>query len=402
MADTTRNIWKKDKNEEEKTPGRKKHPVLLAFVSFFLILVVVLGVVLLAAYRDGTGFDVLRRYLHYGKAEEVSGTSVYDYDADGTNHFAVLENHLVVLSETSLKVLSSDGETVWETSVNMSAPALSKGGAYAAAYDVGGTKVYILDAYGEVMTLDTERMEEGEGRIIAVTMNEEDWLAVTMEKQKYKSCVQVYDPEMKLAFVFNSSRRFAMDACVMGDGERLAAVTLGQEDSRFVSNVVLYELTADEPLADYDIEDGLLIELCADGDQIIALSDTSLTCADGKGNITGTYVYGDVYLREYDLAGDGFAALQLNRYQSGSIGQIITVGTDGTELGVLEVSEEILDISAAGRYLAVLYANRVVVYDPNLQVYASLTGIDQVRGVLMRPDGSVLLLSAESAQLFLP
>ena len=78
------------------------------------------------------------------------------------------------------------------------------------------------------------------------------------------------------------------------------------------------------------------------------------------------------------------------------------MGTDGTQLGSLDVKEEILDISAAGRYLAVLYADRVVVYNPDLQVYASLTGIDQARGVLMRPDGSVLLLGAESAHLFLP
>ena len=401
MADTTRNIWN-DKEEEEHKPGRRKHPILLAFVSFFLILVVVLGVVLLAAYRDGTGFDVLRRYLHYGKSEDASGVSVYDYDADGSNHFAVIENQLVVLSETSLKVLSSDGDTVWSAAVNMSAPALVQGNTLAAAYDVGGTKVYVVDSYGEVVTLDTSEMEHGEGRIIAATLNDEDWLAVTMEKKKYKSCVQVYDPEMNLAFVFNSSRRFAMDACVVGDGECMAAVTLGQEDSAFVSNVILYALTEEEPFADYDIMDGLLIEAGADGDQIIAVSDTCVTFADTKGKITGTYSYGEGYLREYDMAGDGFVALQLSRYQSGSLGRVVTVGAGGTELGSLDVSEEVLDLSAAGRYLAVLYANRVVVYDQNLQTYATLAGIDQVRGVLMRPDGSVLLLSAESAQLFLP
>jgi len=401
MADTTRNIWN-DRDGEEQQVRRKKHPVLFSLLSFLLVLVVVLCVVLFAAYRDGTGFDVLRRYLHYGKAEEVGGASIYDYDADGTNHFAVLEDHLVVLSETALQVLSPDGEIVWSASVNMVAPALSKGDSYAVAYDVGGTKAYIVDCYGEVMTLDTSDMDKGEGRIIAATMNEEDWLAVTMEKQKYKSCVQVYDSEMELAFVFNSSRRFAMDAVVVGEGERLAAVTLGQEDSTFVSNVVLYELTKEEPLANYDIADGLLVAIQAKQDQIISVSDTCLTYADKEGNIVASYGYGEAYLREYDVTGDDFAALQLNRYQTGSLGRLVTVGTDGAELGVLDVSEEILDISAAGRYLAVLYADRVVVYNQNLQVYASLAGIDQVRGILMRPDGSVLLLSAESAKIFLP
>ena len=101
---TKRNIWNDDDEEELQKP--KKRRALWGILGFFLILIVVLGVVLLAAYRDGTGFDVLRRYLHYGHAEEAGGESVYDYDADSGNQFAVLEKHLVVLSDTGLKILS--------------------------------------------------------------------------------------------------------------------------------------------------------------------------------------------------------------------------------------------------------------------------------------------------------
>ena len=34
------------------------------------LLAAVLGVVLVAAYRDGTGFDALRRLCYYGSGEE--------------------------------------------------------------------------------------------------------------------------------------------------------------------------------------------------------------------------------------------------------------------------------------------------------------------------------------------
>jgi hypothetical protein len=67
-------------------------------------------VVLFAAYRDGTGFDALRRYLNYGKeATVVDGNSLYDYDASSNNRFAVLGNRLVVLSDTRLRLLDPDG-----------------------------------------------------------------------------------------------------------------------------------------------------------------------------------------------------------------------------------------------------------------------------------------------------
>ena len=92
----------------------------------------------------------------------------------------------------------------------------------------------------------------------------------------------------------------------------------------------------------------------------------------------------------------------LNRYRSGSVGRLVTVDKDGEVLGYLDVREEVLDISASGRYLAVLYSDRLAVYNQDLQPYATLQGTGDARGVLMRSDGSALLLSAGSASLFLP
>ena len=96
MADTTKDIWNDNDGEEEQKPRKK----LRGFLVFFLTLVAVLAVVVFAAYRDGTGFDVLRRYLNYGGAEKAGSESVYNYDASSSNRFAVLGDRLVVLSDT--------------------------------------------------------------------------------------------------------------------------------------------------------------------------------------------------------------------------------------------------------------------------------------------------------------
>lgn len=194
------------------------------------------------------------------------------------------------------------------------------------------------------------------------------------------------------------------DACVV-DGKHLAAVTLGQEAGTFVSNIVLYNLEKAgevEPAADYDVEDGLVAAIAEQDGRILTVSDTCLTIADPNGEVQNTYSYASAYLRGYDLGGDGFAALLLNRYRSGSVGHLVTVGEDGEEIASLEVTKEVLDLSAAGRYLAVLYTDSLVVYNEDLQAYATYEGTDYASGVLMRPDGSALMLSMESASLFLP
>ena len=64
----------------------------------------------------------------------------------------------------------------------------------------------------------------------------------------------------------------------------------------------------------------------------MTVSDTALTYAGQDGEIRATYSYSGSYLREYDLNGDGFAALLLNRYRSGSVGRLVTVDTDGQEI----------------------------------------------------------------------
>lgn len=384
-----------DREEQEERP--KRHRVR-HFLLFFLILVVVLAVVAAAAYRDGTGFDVLRRYFTYGSAEKGNSSTGYAYDASPNNRFAVLNDCLVVLSGTKLQVLDGDGKQVYATSVSMSAPALVSGGGRAVAYDVGGTELYVVDQTGELLHLTTDESEP----YFAATLNREGWLAVTSGKKNYKGCVSVYNEKMHKAFVFNSSERFVTDAYVTDDCKELAAVTLGQEDSVFVSNLVLYGLTGTKPKANYDVKDGMVLSIGSLDGKIATVSDSCLTFAGTNGKVLASYDYAGGYLREYSLDGDGYAALLLNRYQSGSVGKLVTVDTDGKAIASLDVSEEVLSISAAGRYLAVLYADRLVIYNEELQEYANLSGTDYAKGALVRSDGSALLLSEDSAKLFLP
>ena len=207
---------------------------------------------------------------------------------------------------------------------------------------------------------------------------------------------------MEEIFLYRASKRFVMDARVTDDCSMLAAVTLGQEDSVFVSNVVLYELDEEEPAADYDVSDGLAAALGELDGEIVTVADTCLTMASRAGEITAVYPYGGAYLREFDIGGDGFAALLLNRYKSGGLGRLVTVSPAGEEIASIDVNREILGISAAGGYLAVLYMDSAVIYTEELEVYASTEETDYARDVLMRPDGSALLLASESARLFLP
>lgn len=392
MADKKTNIWDDD-DEEDQPPKRHR---LRKFLIFFLLLLAVLGVVLAAAWRDGTGLDVLRRFVSYGK-NEGDGTAGYVYDASTGNRFVKLGETLAVLSDTSLSLLDENGGTIWSATVKMETPALVEGDGMAAAYDIGGTALYVFNASGLVYQLEANSSET----FLAATLNADGDLAVTARKQGYKAAVSVYDAAGGKLFAFQSER-FVSNAYVTDDGAHLAAVTLGQSGGAFASTVVLYDLTQEEPICSWDAGGGMCYDMGTVGGSLAMVCDDGLYFTDSARELTASYSFGGAYLREYDLRGENYAVLLLNRYQSGSVGRLVTVGEDGQELASLAVSSEILSISAAGRYIAVLYADKLVIYNPQLEQYASLTGTDYAREALAGTDGSALLMGTESAVRFLP
>lgn len=109
------------------------------------------------------------------------------------------------------------------------------------AYDIGGTALYVLDETGPRLELTSD------GPLVSANLNGSGMLAVTTQISGTKGHVDVYGADMQVLFAFNAHRRFVADACVTEDGGYLAAVTMGQADSVFISNLVIYDLTQEHP-----------------------------------------------------------------------------------------------------------------------------------------------------------
>lgn len=373
-------------------------PSLRGTAAFLAALFGALIVVGLAGYRGGTGFDVLRRWVLYGSAERSGGETAFSYEATGKDRTAALGSSLAILSPTGIRVLDARGEELWSATARLSSPALSRCGARAVAYDVGGTELWILDAGGLAGELTVE------GPVLSARLDKAGRLTVTMERKGRKGAAAVYDAKLEELFEYDSGRRYLVDARTTDDGSRLAVVTLDGEDGVFEGRVLSYRMDreGEDPEWETVLPDALEVGMAQIGPALAVAADTCLAFLSPDGRTTASYGYEGAHLRALDLDGDGFAVLHLGRYASGNAGRLVTVGTDGEELGSLEVREEILDLSAAGRYVAALYPDRLVVYDPYLREYASLSGTEDVRRVVMRTDGSALLMGSASGRLYLP
>jgi len=159
--------------------------------------------------------------------------------------------------------------------------------------------------------------------------------------------------------------------CAGASGSKYAAAAvLGQQDGMFESSVVLFRTDAEEIACTIPIGNAMIYDLHFVSDsKLCVLAEDALSFYDLDGNLLGSFSYGESYLKDYTTDGSGCLTLVMNLYQAGNRYTVLTVGYDGAELGRLSSGEQILDISAAGKYLAILTSSSLSIYDQALQEY---------------------------------
>lgn len=389
-------VAKESKQKQEAAGEKPKRSGLRSLPKLLLLLAVVLVVVVLTSMEDGNHFASLRRWLMYG--DSGTGQNYYTYVADGNNRFALLGEDLLVVNQNTLQLLSDDGTIRYSLSVSMTTPMVSVGGDMAAVCDVGGSSLYLLDETGtrREMTLSSGL------RYYSARLNSSGWLAVTEEKNGYKASISVYNSSGELVFSFDSYDSYITDALVTEDCRSVVAVSLAPQDSVFSSTLLVYDLSEAVLTASCPIRDGLPMDITCIGDELLALCDTRLAIADLEGNTILDYPYGSMYLHDYAFGGKDFCALLLGKYKAGNICELTTFDLEGQQIASLEVTEEVLDLSAAGNYLAVLYSDSLVIYTRDLQEHARLDGTDYAGHVIMEPGGTAMVITGTAAWRFLP
>ena len=363
-----------------------------------LIVLVVLGAVAAAVLWDANSFDGLRRSIIYARAEkdETGCAKLYYYENDATSRFAAIDGSLVTVAANQVRLLDERSQVLYQNSVRFLHPDLVSGGGVAVAYDLGGTALYALDSKG------LRWQQETEGELLAVTVNPHGYVTAVYNKSGAKAAVTVWDSNGAAVFTFQSAQRFVMTAALGQDDRTLAAVTMGQEDGKFQSFLVLYHTDSDKMVATTPVDGGVAYALETLQREFCAVTEQGLYLLDSGGELKASYSYGGQFLRRCVVGDGGWAALLLSRYKSGGYASLITVDGDGNELGGCDIDGEVLDISTAGRYVAVLFSDRLTIYDKYLTEVATLPDVSEVRAVLMRADGSAVLAGASGASLYLP
>lgn len=395
---------------DEMNPGRVAPPVkkppnlFVRFLAFLVTLALMVGAVALVVNYDKLNFDSLKRWFTYRNLErsESGQSESFVFEGGESSQFAVLDHELLVCSGKDVRLYSGSEQVSLDQAISIQNPVVDTVGNAALVYDAGGQSLFVYRDRAEVFSLS---LEDGQ-QLLAASMNSQGWLVVVSQESGYKGIVTVYDNTFSPQIQLHLSSRFVMDAVLSPDSKSLALLTLGLNDNAFESRVDFYQLnrTEEETEPDWTCPVGgdVILAMRWDNSGIWALGETSLSILSTDGTVTGSCNYGDLYLKGFSLDGDGTAVLLLGKFRAGTSAELWVVNADGKTQALLSIEEQVLSLSAAGRYVALLTADRLDIYNQDLEVYSTLEGTQGAQTVLQQSDGSAMLIDSTTARLYVP
>lgn len=391
----------KQDHTEQAAPQKKRPRFLLRAVLALLVLAVAAAAVTAVVYRDRLNADSIRRWFRYRSLtlSDSGQAESFPYEGDITDTFASLDGDLLVCSRNTISLYSASGTRYVSQSVSMEHPAVMSNGSLAVVYDAGGSELHVLGQRQLIWS------GEGLDTILSARLNQSGMLTVVTQPGSARGTVTVYGSDYAPLVTVRLTSAYVLDAALSDDGKTLAIVTVGQEGGTFSSALSLYTLNTSAdgefvPDRTCSLGSGVVLDARHTASAFWAISDRDITVTDRQG-ATACADFDGRYLKRYTLDGDGFVAALLGKYRSGSQAELWIVSADGGKV-TKEYREQVLALSAAGRYVAVLTGSRLDIYTKDLTLYASLEDTQGARDVLLREDGSAILIAPGTAHYYVP
>ena len=381
-----------------KKNGTSAGGLLKRIIAIVLIVFVICGIVAMILFPDALNVDAIRRWVRYLNVRSSGAEGIFSFDSHNSNRYANFDGGLAVASVGGLNTYEQDGREAIVSQGQLALPAIDAGGDLVMAYDVGGSSLLAVHRRnGEVLRITSEKA------ILDADISDGGDICYMSSAAGYKSVLTVYNDRQELTYRWLSSSTYMPLCTVAENGMQLAAVGLDQKDSSFESTLNLFRTRYDQIEKTVSLGNELIYDLeYLDEDLICAVGESSVQYLSSAGEPIGTYSYGDQFLKDYDMGGDGFLVLSLNMYRAGNRYTLVTVDASGQEIASVYLGQEILDLSACEKYIAVLTSDGLTVYNRLLEVYAETEDVGAATSVLAREDGSVLLLGAGMGNLYVP
>ena len=347
--------------------------------------------------------DRLVRFFRYMGLREKENYGRVTFEAAAGNVYAGFDDGLLVGTETGLTLYALDGEQKAFVQGSLPTPVLRTGGEVSLVFSPGSSYAAAIGAGGDIL-LDGALS----GALLDASVSFDGYSVRLTAESGSKAVAEVLNPKQEAIYRFSSRTRY-LNACAVSEkGEWLAVASLEEERSIYRSAVVL--LRTDRPVADLEQEDSgavraelgnrVIYELrFLDESHLLAVTQDELVFLNLEGELLSSLPLEGERLVDYAVSQEGWLLLAL---EGGGAARVLSLDASGNTLARLDLQDRVRSVSAEGRYGAVLTEMELRILDSRLEEYDRSWDVLGATRVVVRADGTALLIAAGGTKLFIP
>ncbi len=271
---------------ESKTPRRRPKNQYLPWLRLFVRLLIVVAV-LLVGFLIWNNWDRIApeavldwAEARFGDAQVSSGFPV---SVEGNSVLAMSEvnQHMVMLTDTSLQFYNSSGSRVVTRSHPFSDPTMHTAGRYALITEVGGSRFRLETRRETVLSMELENR-----KIYASCVLSSGMVGVITDSasQSYLCEIQVYDRHGRSVFSYQCRKYLLTNISLATNGKGIAAVGTTAEGGMLKSVLLMFNFSDTEPV-EYSGSDILLYDVnYYSSGAVLAVGDKAIWILPARGN----------------------------------------------------------------------------------------------------------------------
>lgn len=389
MSDNVTPIFETEEQPKKKLSIKKK------WIVFVSIVVLILVILIWFLFSNSTALDGIKRFFRYLGVDEDDYGSVR-FDSYGNCSYSMVDDTFAVSSQSGLTLFSEGGSELATLSGSLSNPMLDCADDKVLLYDVGGTRLALLNTEGDTLFDLTVS-----GTIFDADVCEDGLCAVIYEGSDCYAVLDVYNEKGAKLYTHRSQSAF-LNTCALSDDGAYAVVTaLGQDDLSFQSSARILTTGKEGIKSNISFGAQVICDIAFLADETFcAVGEESLFFFDTDGKLLKEYRQEQAQLAGYRFAPGKVLALY-DRYDLSLGYQLCCLDAEGAVSAALDLEAAPLYMSVCDRYVCLTDSQNILIYDDSLKLRYS-TENNAYTAALARSDGTAVCIGDGFAELYIP
>lgn len=323
-----------------------------------IILVALLLVIIAAAQFGGVTFSTVGDYFATALSSIGAGDG-YPYDVNSVeiNDAGITNSDLVLVYDSTVKVLNSTAKEFSDIPHNYDYPVISTNSGRILLFDEGAKKFRVQSKTRVLYEMETEHI------ILTGAMGKDGTVALATRADNAESMLTVYNGNQDETFVWKCAKEHIVSCDVSDNGKNYVVSVLGVQNGSVYSKVHIFNKNKTEPTATFEYIDSAV-------SNVQFLSNETVMV---MGNNVCEIINGDEVKEKIDvsvnttfklyISDNNTAILVLSKYSSTTQKIIKVYNKSGKELFTKEIDGLVKSVSTDGKYVAVLTDNEAQIFN---------------------------------------